>query len=49
MTTDEAWSHLELAYRQRHEYCPVVVSPQALALVLAERLKAEQGKEDGAD
>lgn len=46
MTVKDAWAHLEMAFRMRHESCPVVVSPMALALVLAEHLKAEEVKED---
>lgn len=46
MTAQDAWAHLVMAYRMRHESCPVVVSPMALALVLAEHLKAEEVKED---
>jgi hypothetical protein len=45
MTTTEAWAILELAMAQRKPNSCVVVSPAALATVLAEH-REQQGEED---
>lgn len=45
MTSSDAWQELQLALRQARPGCPVVVSPRALAAVIAEHI--QQGESDG--
>ena len=43
MTTPDPWEQLERALRMTREGCMSIVSPHALALVLAEHREQQQG------
>lgn len=47
MTIEQAWASLEVSFLQMRPGCCVVVSPHALAIVLADReAQQQQGEED---
>lgn len=47
MTIEQAWASLEVSFLQMRPGCCIVVSPHALAIVLADRdERQKQGEED---